>query len=566
MTLISRHILRSLAAPFFWGVLALTGLLLLNQLAPLIDTFGGRGLDWRVMGEAIVLALPALLTLTLPMSVLVATLYGYSTLANDLEMVAMYANGISVWRMVRPALIASIGVMVVNFLLFDQLVPISNTRFRTLRYDVTRKTPTLALRAQQLNELPPTGYVLRAGEIGDQGGMLRHVSIWDLRRFDGRRVIHADSGTMAQSADSTDLVMTLYHGEILDFTTSDPTRVERTAFQVNVVTIADVQSEFQRTDGQMERGDRELSGCELLDGITAAEWSLDNARTRREQLTRRDLRHLMNLPPLPPPPVQPRPEFAPRCGAWRGVQRVLERILLPGTLEAQSPQDPQDPHDPQKPPPADSVQPQDAPRLRLRRQNDSGTLPEVTESLAVEQQEQQQNFADSATVAPLFEMAPADRSRFPVDPSGLPFGPQDQGMASSMVEVSGARMQSQEALRVTREYAVEYHKKFAIPLGSFCFVLVGVALALKFPGSGIGLVIGGSLVIFLTFYVLLIGGESLADKGVVSPEVAMYLPVAAFTLAGLAAVAAANHEMGTARGAGIGEWFAGLLRKIRREP
>ena len=30
MRLISRHILRSLAAPFFWGVLALTGLLLLK--------------------------------------------------------------------------------------------------------------------------------------------------------------------------------------------------------------------------------------------------------------------------------------------------------------------------------------------------------------------------------------------------------------------------------------------------------------------------------------------------------------------------------------------------------
>lgn len=560
MPLISRHILRSLAAPFFWGVLALTGLLLLNQLALLIDTFGGRGLDWRVMAEAIVLALPALLTLTLPMSVLVATLYGYSTLANDLEMVAMYANGISVWRMVRPALIASIGVMIVNFLLFDQLVPISNTRFRTLRYDVTRKSATLALRAQQLNELPPTGYVLRAAEIGDEGGSLRDVSIWDLRRFEGRRVIHADSGTMAQSADSTDLLMTLYHGEILDFSTSDPTRVERTAFVVNVVTIADVQSEFERTDGQMERGDRELSGCELLDGITAAEWSLDNARLRREQLTRRDLRHLMNLPPLPPPPVQPRPEFAPRCGAWRGVQRVLERILLPGTLEAQSQQDPQDP------PPASAAQSQDAPRLRLRRQNDSGIIPEVTESVAVERQQPQQGVADSADAVPLFEMAPADRSRFPVDPSGLPFGPQDQGMAASMVEVSGARMQSQEALRVSREYAVEYHKKFAIPLGSFCFVLVGVALALKFPGSGIGLVIGGSLVVFLTFYVLLIGGESLADKGVVSPELAMYLPVAVFTLGGLAAVAAANREMGTARSAGIGEWFASIWRKLRRQP
>src|SRR5690606_31214493 len=110
MRLISRHILRALAAPFFWGALALTGLLLLNSLPQIIDTFGGRGLGWDVMVEVIVLALPALLTLTLPMSVLVATLYAYSSLAADLEMVAMYANGLSVWRMVRPAFVAAIFV------------------------------------------------------------------------------------------------------------------------------------------------------------------------------------------------------------------------------------------------------------------------------------------------------------------------------------------------------------------------------------------------------------------------------------------------------------------------
>ncbi len=337
MRLISRHILRSLAAPFVWGVLALTGLLLLNQLPKLIDTFGGKGLDIRVMIEAIVLALPALLTLTLPMSVLVATLYAYSTLAADLEMVALYANGVSVWRMVRPALLAAIGVTIVNFLLFDQIVPISNTRFRTLTADVYRKTPTLTLRAGQLNELKPTGYVLRAREIAATGGGIRGVTIWDLRRYDGRRVIHADSGRMMQSPDGTDLLMTLYDGEVIDFSSSEPTRVERTAFHVNVVTIADVQREFERSQGQAERGDRELSGCELLDGISQREWVLGNATRQRETLTRRDLRHLLGLRPLPPPPAQARPEFPPHCGRWRTVQDFLERVMLPSRLEAQEP-------------------------------------------------------------------------------------------------------------------------------------------------------------------------------------------------------------------------------------
>jgi lipopolysaccharide export LptBFGC system permease protein LptF len=614
MRLISRHILRSLAAPFFWGVLALTGLLLLNQLAQLIDNFGGRGLGWDVMAEAIVLALPALLTLTLPMSVLVATLYAYSSLAADLEMVAMYANGLSVWRMVRPAFVAATFVAIVNFLLFDQLVPLSNTRFRTLRSDVFRKAPTLTLRPQQLNELSSSGYVLRAREISNADGQLREVTIWDLRRFDGRRVIHADSGRMAQSPDGTDLLMTLYDGEILDFSTVEPTRVERTAFHVNVVNIKDVQDEFERSDAQLERGDRERSGCELLDGITEGDWALEEAHQRREQLTRRDLRHLMALPPLPPPPVQPRPEFPPHCGQWREVQKVLERVLLPRTADAsvatpsvalpsrhlaetdlelppaarqsehptESDTEPplaarqsEHPTESDIEPPLAAAQqepvrlltPQDSAAARrrldsIRRFKDSTSRLGVTPDSEVVPQQQEP--ADSIDGVPLYPVQPQPPP-FLVNPPGYPGGPADPGMATTMMDVSGARMQADEALRITREYAVEYHKKFAIPLGSFCFVLMGVALALKFPRSGIGLVIGGSLLIFLAFYVLLIGGESLADKGVVSAEVAMYLPVALFTLAGLAAVASANREMGTARTVGLGEWLRDLFRR-RRAP
>ena len=89
MRLVSRHILRALAAPFVWGLVALTGLLLLQQLAMLIDKFGGRGLPPMVMVEAFVLTLPALLALSLPMAVLVASLYGFSQLAGDLELVAI---------------------------------------------------------------------------------------------------------------------------------------------------------------------------------------------------------------------------------------------------------------------------------------------------------------------------------------------------------------------------------------------------------------------------------------------------------------------------------------------
>lgn len=120
-----------------------------------------------------------------------------------------------------------------------------------------------------------------------------------------------------------------------------------------------------------------------------------------------------------------------------------------------------------------------------------------------------------------------------------------------------------DAKETMRKYQVEYHQKFAIPLSSFCFVLIGMALALKYPASGIGLVIGGSLVIFLGFYIMLQGGKGVAAAGHLDPAVALYAPLALFTVAGLLAVNAANREMGTARSAGLFAAIADFFRRTR---
>ncbi len=588
MRLISRHILRALSAPFFWGVLALTGLLLLNQLAVLIDRFGGRGLGFEVMIEAIVLALPALLTLTLPMSVLVATLYAYSRLAADLEMVAMYANGLSVWRMVRPALLAATVVAAINFLVFDQVVPLSNTRFRTLSSDVFRKTPTLSLRAQQLNELGNTGYLIWARSIDPIDGRLQEVTIWDLRSVNTRRVVHADSGLMAQAANGRDLLMTLFTGEQLDFTTPNPARIERTAFQVNRVRIADVSVEFERRSGQVARGDRERNGCELLDGISEREWIIQDRMRHRRYLTRRDLRQLVAATPLPAPPLQARPDLAGDCNPWwRRVGELFADLLLPTPLEAQEPV-----RRDTAPPAQDSLAAQDSAQqaaqdstqqaakavdrgrglsrlgqqLRQQRESlparDSLVVAGVTQT--IDSATGQGEPTDAPAAFPL-ESAESDPMEFLVDPTELDApAPRDNGMVATLGEVFGARAEVEQAERTAREYRVEYHKKFAFPIASFCFVLVGIALALKFPRSGIGLVIGGSLIIFLIFYVMLIGGENIADKGIVSPQVAMYGPVVVFGVLGLGAVALANREMGTARSSGVLEWLFEAIRRIGR--
>ncbi len=81
------------------------------------------------------------------------------------------------------------------------------------------------------------------------------------------------------------------------------------------------------------------------------------------------------------------------------------------------------------------------------------------------------------------------------------------------------------------QYAVEYHKKFAIPVACIVFVLLGVPLGVSTGRGGRGVSVGVSLAAFLVYYLFLTGGEKLADRGRLAPWLSMW--AANFVLGGL---------------------------------
>ena len=522
MRLISRHILRTLVAPFIWGVVALTGMLLLNSLPPLIERFGGRGIPIRTMVECTLLIAGSLTTLTLPMAVLVSVLYGYSQLAASLEMVAMYANGISVWRMARPALIGAGFVAIANFLVFDQLMPKGNVRITNLSNAVASKLPTLALRQQVLNVLPARpGYILRANAIDPETGNMKKVTIFDLTENleQVRRLIVADSGTMAESVDGKDLVLTLYSGQIHEFKPNEPGRLQQINFDQNRVVVRDVQNNLSFSNGDRYRNERELQGCELLDQLQEQRWDAADVTREREYYTRNDLHTLAVLAPAAQPASAMRPTFSGHCGVLKRAETWFKGIVGPKKLQAQEP--------PVKKPPAQQP---------------------------VQQPVQQQ--------PPVITPVVPDTQNHAAAPGGFLVPPPVQATAilTPRFNVQNAEIRANQTRSAILRYEVEYHQKFAVPLSCFCFVLIGMSLALKYPGGGIGLVIGGSLVIFLGFYILLQGGRGIALAGQLEPAVAMYVPLLVFTAIGLVAVNSANREMGTARSGGILDTLMGFFQ------
>ncbi|MBA3318758.1 MAG: LptF/LptG family permease [Gemmatimonadales bacterium] len=503
MSLLSRYLLRQLAAPFLFALTALTSLMLLSQIAKKFGALVGKGLPWTVIGEVFALSVPFIVAMTLPMAVLLAVLYAFSHLAADNEITAMRASGISVYQILTPVLAWGVFMSGFNFVFVDQILPRSNARLRNLLIDIGRKKPTFELQEQVINEVPPSQYFLRANRIDAATGHLREVTIYDVGGDASRRIIYADSGLMAYAEGQTDLSLRLYDGSIHQYRPVDPAGFQLTYFKVNDIRVKNVFDELERNTSEAVRGDREMSTCEMLDVIRDADLEEVEAARDRHALMLGDLRTLLALPPLGEADSALELAAAPAYCGW--IQSVQE-LVLPKTAEAQS----------------------------AAQSKGQGKGQGVTRVKG----------------RPPLPRTPTRAVRTP--------------SLSNWSLTATALDRERDAERRAARYAVEVHKKWAISMACISFVIIGIVMALRFPRGGIGLVIGGGLLVFSVHYVGLTAGESLADRAFVTPWAAMWTPNILLTIVGILGLLRVNRESGSTRGGDFQEVLDAVRHLWRR--
>ena len=121
-------------------------------------------------------------------------------------------------------------------------------------------------------------------------------------------------------------------------------------------------------------------------------------------------------------------------------------------------------------------------------------------------------------------------------------------VTQDVVITARTRASRGQALRQTAgRYRVEIHKKAAIAVACLIFTLLAPPLAIRFPTGGIGMVVAASSGITAIYWAGLIGGETLADRGVAGPAVTMWLTNFVFLIVGLYLVARMSRAGGSLR-------------------
>lgn len=129
----------------FLALGVLTFVMLLGNLIKIADLVINKGVDIYSVSKLFLLMMPYLLTYTLPIAALTASLMSLGRLSSDNEIVAIKASGINLFSLILPLLIVGIILSLILVIFNDRVIPYAHFALRKTLVDVGIKNPAAAL-------------------------------------------------------------------------------------------------------------------------------------------------------------------------------------------------------------------------------------------------------------------------------------------------------------------------------------------------------------------------------------------------------------------------------------
>lgn len=177
-----------------------------------VDELVGKGLEWQLVAKLFFFASLSVVPLALPMAVLLSSLMTFGNLAENYELAALKASGLSLTRLMRPMLIFTIAVTIGAFFFSNYIIPYTNLKMLSTLFDIHQQKPAMNIKEGVFYD-DIEGYSIRVKKIGKDGQSLQNVTIYDhTAQMGNTSVTLAESGKMYLSPDQQFLLVELNNG------------------------------------------------------------------------------------------------------------------------------------------------------------------------------------------------------------------------------------------------------------------------------------------------------------------------------------------------------------------
>ncbi|TFH02465.1 MAG: YjgP/YjgQ family permease, partial [Calditrichales bacterium] len=285
MKILTKYIVREHIPPFIFALAVLMFIFLMQFLLKYITKIFGKGLSIFTIIELVFYNLAWMFALAVPMSVLVAALMSFGRFAGDNEITILKSSGISIYRVIRPALIFGATITILMILFNDKVLPDFNHKARVMFHNIGQKKATLKLEPGIFFEIGKYTFYTEKIEktlgeeltdrlnllgpdipLSNSPDRLRNVTIFDRSHPRKTITVTAEEGYMVYSPASKNLVFTLFDGEYHELDNLNVEDYRFSHFSRNRVNIPAPEFEFENREDNY-RGDREMNVRMMLDKV-----------------------------------------------------------------------------------------------------------------------------------------------------------------------------------------------------------------------------------------------------------------------------------------------------------
>lgn len=266
---VNTYILKEIAAPVGIGLLIFTFVLFMGRILKLAEMVLNKGVSLVDIGGLFGSLLPAFLVITLPLAFLLGVLLGFSRLSADSEIVALKASGISVYGLLKPALLLALLTSTATAFLTLYAEPAGNAAFRQQLFQIATSRAHVGILPQVFND-EFDGLVIYASSVDELRSRMQGVMISDERVGNTPSVILAEAGQIIADRERLTLTLRLQDGTIH----RNPGKDREGGYQIVGFRLYDINLNLGQQSAAEEnrpRKAKELATGELLSRLAANE-------------------------------------------------------------------------------------------------------------------------------------------------------------------------------------------------------------------------------------------------------------------------------------------------------
>lgn len=214
MKILDKYLLKTFLSTFTTVFVILFFIFILQSVWLFIAELAGKDLDVLMVIKFLLFAMPRIIPLVLPLSVLLASIMSFGNLAENYEFAAMKSAGISLQRAMKGLIVFICLLSIVAFLFANNVIPYAEYKFINFRKNIAQLKPAMAIAEGQFSDVGLFNIKV-SKKSGENGNILTGITIHKKSpNGDGNKtVIKAKDGELISSEKSSTLQLVLNNGD-----------------------------------------------------------------------------------------------------------------------------------------------------------------------------------------------------------------------------------------------------------------------------------------------------------------------------------------------------------------